>query len=430
MVCWLCQTHPQTVYIQTRSIEIEAGCDGCVQMAISKGAEEMAKKVLTIDDSKTLRMIVGKHLSPFGVQLLQAENGEQGIVCARENNPDVILLDYNMPVMDGYHTLIELKADPQLKDIPVVMLTTETVQETVIKLAKLGLKDYIAKPFTREVLLQKLNPILSLYEGSGVPSDKPAPAPGSMGNSGKLTILAIDDKANILDLIKEYFADQFNLITADSGQAALQIIAQKKFDYMFLDLSLPDIHAFDVLKAYLQGNGPEARKNVVAMTLRTAQTDISRVSSAGVGIFLYKPFSRDDIAEAIHQVVSRQKEEKKMRYLATNGKVRILDCPPEKNPKFRLFANALSSAIIQEIDEMAEEGLSRLVIKVGEGFLSDLSITRKFVNLMDHIIRLSMNVRLVADSDQAREALKQYAETASLPTDSSLELALNSMGAQ
>jgi two-component system, cell cycle response regulator len=398
-------------------------------MAISKGAEGMAKKVLTIDDSKTLRMIVGKHLSPFGVQLLQAENGEQGIVCARENNPDVILLDYNMPVMDGYHTLIELKADPQLKAIPVVMLTTETVQETVVKLAKLGLKDYIAKPFTRDVLLQKLNPILSLYEGSCVPADKPAPAPGSMGNSGKLTILAVDDKANILDLIKEYFADQFNLITADSGQAALQAIAQKKFDYMFLDLSLPDVHAFDVLKTYLQSNGPEAKKKVVAMTLRTAQPDINRVTGAGVGIFLYKPFSREDIAEAILQVVSRQKEEKKMQYLTTSGKVRILDCPPEKNPTYRLFANALSSGIMQEIDDMAEEGLSQLVIKVGEGFLSDLGITRKFVNLMDHIVRLSLKVRLVADAEQARVSLKQYAETASIPTDSSLEFAINSIGA-
>jgi DNA-binding response OmpR family regulator len=125
----------------------------------------MTKKVLTIDDSKTLRMIIGKHLAPFSIQMFQAENGEQGIARARETSPDVILLDYNMPVMDGYHTLIELKADPALKSIPVIMLTTETVKETVIKLVKLGLKDYIAKPFTREVLLAKLNPILNIYEG-------------------------------------------------------------------------------------------------------------------------------------------------------------------------------------------------------------------------------------------------------------------------
>ena len=129
----------------------------------------MHKKVLTIDDSKTLRMIIGKHLSPFGVEMLQAENGEQGIERAREEAPDAILLDYNMPVMDGYHTLVELKTDPNLKSIPVIMLTTETVKETVMKLLKLGLNDYIAKPFTREVLLDKLGPILGLYDNDQTP---------------------------------------------------------------------------------------------------------------------------------------------------------------------------------------------------------------------------------------------------------------------
>jgi hypothetical protein len=76
---------------------------------------------------------------------------------------------------------------------------------------------------------------------------------------------------------------------------------------------------------------------------------------------------------------------------------------------------------------MAEEGLSRLVIRVGDGFLSDLSITRKFVNLVEHANELSLQVRLVADSEQAREALKQFAETASIPTDTSVECALKAI---
>jgi len=131
----------------------------------------MNKKVLTIDDSKTLRMIVGKHLKPFQVEILEAENGQVGIEIARKDKPDLILLDYNMPVLDGYHTLTELKTDPELKSIPVIMLTTETVKDTVMKLIKLGLKDYVAKPFTRETLLQKVNPVLNLFAGDGAPSE-------------------------------------------------------------------------------------------------------------------------------------------------------------------------------------------------------------------------------------------------------------------
>jgi CheY-like chemotaxis protein len=392
----------------------------------------MNKKVLAIDDSKTLRMIIGKHLTPFGVDLLQAENGEQGIARAREASPDVILLDYNMPVLDGYHTLIELKTDPALKAIPVVMLTTETVKETVIKLVKLGLKDYIAKPFTREVLLQKLNPILGLYDGSIVPPEIPiqASAPDSVAAPAKQTILAIDDKANLLEQLKMFLGERFYFINAESGKAAINAVEQKRFDYIFLDLSLPDMSGFDVLDAYLRSNrnGASIRK-VVAMTLRTAQSDIDRAISNGIPYLLYKPFSKEEVLDVADNIASQQKEDPKkgQRFLTSKGKVRILECPGEKSSRFRSITGALASDIVRELDDMAEEGLSRLVIKIGDGFLSDLSVTRKFVDLVDHAIRLSLEVRLVADSDQALSALKQFAETASIPTDTTLECALKAI---
>jgi two-component system, cell cycle response regulator len=392
----------------------------------------MTKKVLAIDDSKTLRMIIGKHLAPFGIQMFQAENGELGIARARETSPDVILLDYNMPVMDGYHTLIELKADPALKAIPVIMLTTETVKETVIKLVKLGLKDYIAKPFTREVLLAKLNPILGLYnEADGMPGQPAAViAPQVAPASDRPTILAVDDKANILELLKEYLGEQFQIITADSGKAALHAIAHHRFNYMFLDLSMPDMSGLEVLEYYLKNNGNGASvKRVAAMTLRTAQADIEKAESAGITTFLYKPFNNDETAKALGYLTAQNSDDSKggMHFLTSRGKVRILECPPEKSSKFRAVAGSLTSDVIKEIDEMAEEGLTQLVIKVGEGFLADLGITRKFVDMVEHTSQLSLKVRFVADSEQARGALRQFAETASIPTDTSLEFAISSI---
>ncbi|MBN1571529.1 MAG: response regulator [Acidobacteria bacterium] len=392
----------------------------------------MNKKVLAIDDSKTLRMIIGKHLTPFGVEVIQAENGEQGITRARETSPDVILLDYNMPVLDGYHTLIELKTDPALKAIPVVMLTTETVKETVLKLAKLGLKDYIAKPFTRDVLLQKLNPLLGLYSGSVVPPEKPAQmnAAEAASAAAKQTILAVDDKANLLEQLKTFLGESFYFINAESGKAAMTAIEQKRFDYILLDLSLPDISGFDVLDAYLRSNrnGASIRK-VAAMTLRTAQADIDRAISAGIPYLLYKPFSKEEVLNVANHMVSQQKEDPKkgQRFLTSKGKVKILECPGDKNARYRSVSGSLASDIVRELDDMAEEGLSRLVIRVGEGFLSDLSVTRKFIDLVDHATRLSLQVRLVADSDQALNALKQFAETAAIPTDTTLECALKAI---
>ncbi len=388
----------------------------------------MSKKVLTVDDSKTLRMIIGKHLTPFGVQMIEAENGEQCLSIARQNAPDLILLDYNMPVMDGYHTLIELKTDPALKSIPVIMLTTETVKETVIKLLKLGLRDYIAKPFSREVLLEKLNPILDLYDGKGGPPEKNIGGIQEfITNAENPTILAADDKSNILEMLKEYLGSQFNIISADSGHAALNAVVLKKFDYLVLDLSMPEVNGFKVLEAYLRNGKKEPNvSKVVAMTLRTAQEDIDRAMGVGINSFLYKPFRREDAVNSIDCVMSQQKKEEapNQGYLHARGKVRILECPPERSPKFKAVAGALKLEIVQEINDMAEEGLSELIIKVGNGFLSDPGVKRRFVSLIEHILHLSLNLRIVADSQEAQDELKQFAETASIPTESSLDSAM------
>ena len=347
----------------------------------------------------------------------------------------MILLDYNMPVMDGYHTLVELKTDPELKNIPVIMLTTETVKETVMKLVKLGLKDYIAKPFTREILLDKLNPILGLYDGNGnIPAltESSSADRSSMANedSTKQAVLAVDDKPNILEMLQDYLSEQFYVLTADSGQSALTAVKQKKFDYLFLDLNMPDISGFTVLDAYLNSTRNKASaERVVAMTLRTNQKDIEKAMEAGVSVFLYKPFKQDEALRTADVLISHQKDGtvKKTRFLKNRGDIRILDCPPAKSSKYQTVALALKSDIMHEIDDMAEDGFTKLVINVGEGFLSDLGVTRKFVDMVDHTLQLSLNVRLVADSDQARDALKQFEETANIPTEMSLECALGAI---
>jgi two-component system chemotaxis response regulator CheY len=385
----------------------------------------MTKMVLTIDDSKTVRMIVAKHLTPFGIQTIDAENGEAGIARAREFGPSVILLDYNMPVMDGYQTLVELRSDPDLKQIPVVMLTTETVKETVLRLMKLGLRDYIAKPFTRELLLQKLNPILSIYEGDQIPPDTgtavvEAPAPE------KPIILAIDDKENILTLLKEYTGDQFHVITVATGNAAVSTMNRNQFDFMFLDLSMPDMSWPDIYNSYVRIKKNFASpKKVVAMGLRTAQDDINRAVGMGIQEILYKPFTREDVSGVLTRLMVRRAETvRKQHLLAEQGDIRILDCPSDKNPKFPIVAGALGSDVLKEIDEMAEEGLSKLVISLGDGFLSGRGMTRKFINVIDHAQRLSLSIRLVAESEEARSVLRQFIETADLPTDVSLSTAL------
>jgi len=131
----------------------------------------MPLKILSVDDSRTIRLIVGRALRPYDCVLCEAANGEEGLAAAAREKPDLILLDVTMPVMDGVTMLTKLKEDPALKTIPVIMLTAESGRDNVIHIARLGVRDYLVKPFKEEQLIEKLSRSLALQKKA------PAPAP-------------------------------------------------------------------------------------------------------------------------------------------------------------------------------------------------------------------------------------------------------------
>ncbi len=389
----------------------------------------MGKKVLTVDDSKTLRMIVARNLRPFGVEIVEAENGSVGFTKAQSEKPDLILLDYNMPILDGHQTLEALKKDDATKNIPVVMLTTETVKETVVKLIKLGLKDFIAKPFSREALLQKVNPILGLYEGDEVPSEAKLEGALHLQTSedrGKKTILVVDDKENVLKLLKEFLEEHYNILTAGSGQSAIAMIPSTPFDMLFLDIDMPDINGIDVYKQ--MKNSLEAKRaKVLGMILRTAQAEIASAKQAGIKEFLYKPFSKTDalslFANPGGDLISSDGDGSRKKFLQSEGNVRILAFPEENDPALKGFANALGGDIRKELSEMADEGVNRLIIKLTPAVVADFAIVKKFLALLELINGLTLSVKLVAENDRTRERLQQFSETAEMQTFSSLDQA-------
>jgi len=122
----------------------------------------MALKVLAVDDSKTIRMIVKKAFKNYDCEVIEAENGKEGLETASKEKPDLIVLDITMPVMTGPEMLTELKKDPALKEIPVIMLTAESGKENVVQILKMGVKDYIVKPFKGEQLIERVTKVLTL----------------------------------------------------------------------------------------------------------------------------------------------------------------------------------------------------------------------------------------------------------------------------
>lgn len=112
-------------------------------------------KVLLVDDVKLLLELEKSFLKHSSVKILTASNGEEALKVAREERPDLIYMDLNMPVMDGNSCCAIIKADPELSSIPVIMVTTAGSQVDELRCREAGCNDYITKPIDRRLFLDK-----------------------------------------------------------------------------------------------------------------------------------------------------------------------------------------------------------------------------------------------------------------------------------
>jgi two-component system cell cycle response regulator DivK len=120
----------------------------------------MSKKILVIEDTEDNRQILRDLLGMAGYDMIEARDGAAGVVMAAEHKPDLILMDIQMPVMDGYEATRRIKANPELKSIPVIAVTSYALSGDEDKARAAGCDGYIAKPFSPRLMLAKVREIL------------------------------------------------------------------------------------------------------------------------------------------------------------------------------------------------------------------------------------------------------------------------------
>ena len=119
------------------------------------------RRVLVVDDEPDVLLLCRVNLEFEGYEVMEAGDGVEAMTRVRERRPDVILLDVMMPRMDGWQVLTELKSDPDLQDIPVVMLTAKVQDQDQIRGWSAGASEYITKPFSPLSLSQVLEDVLN-----------------------------------------------------------------------------------------------------------------------------------------------------------------------------------------------------------------------------------------------------------------------------
>ena len=217
--------------------------------------------VVLIDDDPVMHDVVKRTLSKSGVTMVGATNGERGLEIVRESKPKLILLDVYMSGRDGWSILREVKSDPDLKDIPVVMVT-QLSEERFAK--SLGADGYFTKPIDRKRFVEEIARILSAASRSE-------------------QVLVIDDDENTRTLLSRILAEEgWQSIVANDGIDGLETINElgakdEKPSLIVLDIDMPRMDGFEFLEVYSRDIPVERRSPVLIFSgkdLSTMQRDL------------------------------------------------------------------------------------------------------------------------------------------------------------
>ncbi|MGA9010362.1 MAG: response regulator [Xanthobacteraceae bacterium] len=116
----------------------------------------MSKRILVVEDQEDNRQIIRDMLAGTDYQIIEAENGEEALAAIAKERPDLILMDIQLPIMDGYTATRHIKGDPALRSIPIIAVTSYALSGEEEKAQAAGCDDYVPKPYSPRQLLAKI----------------------------------------------------------------------------------------------------------------------------------------------------------------------------------------------------------------------------------------------------------------------------------
>jgi two-component system chemotaxis response regulator CheB len=258
-------------------------------------------RALVVDDSKPSRSIVARTLAELKFDCAEAGNGEEALVAlAATGRPDLITVNWHMPVMDGIELVRRLRREPAYRGLPILMISTEHEQERIALARQAGIDDYLAKPFTAAALTRKLVDL-------GVVGDTEAAA-----DREPIGVLICDDSATIRGILSATLGGDPDLKivgTAVNGEACLATIPTAKPDLVLLDVEMPVMDGITTLREIRRRFGKLPVVMFSSLTERGAKATVDALL-AGANDYVAKPAGLDarEVADRIRvDVIGRIK---------------------------------------------------------------------------------------------------------------------------
>jgi PAS domain S-box-containing protein len=237
--------------------------------------------LLVIDDDETVHQMLEAYLSKMGYQVVVASNGIEGLKLAKKLHPTAITLDVMMPGMDGWEVLSQLKADPDLAHIPVIMLTMMEDQEMGYSL---GASEYLTKPISRHQLIN----ILRKYRTANAPN---------------MVMVVEDDPAARELLVRLLHRVGWQVIEAENGKMALQRLEKYQPDLILLDLMMPEMDGFEFI-IHLRQHPVYSSTPVVVLTAKDLSVeDRTWLNNRVNTIFQKGAYNRDELMTELRQLL-------------------------------------------------------------------------------------------------------------------------------
>lgn len=260
---------------------------------------------LVVDDIEAMRKVISYQLRTLGVgQILTANNGAEALKVLRQHVVDVVLSDWNMPVVSGLELLKTLRADDTLYRIPFVMITAEAERARVQEAIAHGVSNLLVKPYTTASLADRIEraqqskprraSVSATAMDLGIlrtPDAQSTPMEASA--AGKPTILVVDDTPDNLQLLSELFMDDYRVRVADNGQKALDICcSDTPPDLVLLDIMMPGMDGFEVARRMREHPSAESTPVIFVTALTTQDAHLQGLELGAVD-FVTKPIDPD-----------------------------------------------------------------------------------------------------------------------------------------
>jgi len=379
--------------------------------------------ILTVDDSRAVRTIVGKQVKELGFDVLEAEDGVQGLEQLEQTQVDLVLLDVTMPNMDGPTMLQKMRESGN--KTPVIMLTSESKRTIVSNAMKLGISDYILKPFKPEELRTKVLSVLQGEPGvdqivqSAAPAAAPEPEQDTMSGAtvaptaaGRFVdILVVDDMENVQRKLRSMLPNHVSLAGFTSAQSALASCREKVYRVILVDTEIPDVNS-QVLGQQIRVLQPHAA--LLALALRTANDVTREVKDQGFDDVVFKPFRPDSIDDFLMQYFDNQE------FLTVEDNVLKVAPFTGKADKVDRFYGRLNGVFEEALEKVAAACYDEVVLDMGTPPMEGDRLP-KFVNsVASKSKEFGMTLSLVGPAD-LRKALGAYEETKDLKLFASLQ---------